>query len=113
MSHDIRLLLNIKDPHITFPDNCVEKVENKLFIKCCLTYPVHTCPCCHSEGTVVKNGTRTSKDTYLESAGQSCYFLLKKQRFLCKSCGRAFTAETQLVEKIALSHVPPSKRSLV
>lgn len=99
MSHDIRKLLNIKDPHIHFIENCVEQVENKVFVKCSLTYPVSTCPCCQKEGEIVKNGMRTSKITYLETAGQSCYLLLKKQRFLCKNCGHSFTAETKLVEK--------------
>lgn len=99
MTHDIRKLLNIKDPHIHFYDNCVEKLNNKHYIKCSLTYPIHTCPCCHSEGTVVKNGTRTSKITYLESFGQPCYLLLKKQRYLGRHCHQTYTAETNLVEK--------------
>ena len=99
MTHDIRKLLNIKDPHIDFCDNCVEKLNNTLYIKCSLTYPIHSCPCCHSEGTVVKNGTRTSKITYLESAGQPCYLLLNKQRYLCRNCHQTYTAETKLVEK--------------
>ena len=66
MSNNIRKLLNIKDPHIKFSNNCVEKVENKLVVKCDLTYPVLTCPCCRMDGLVVKNGTRSSKNTYLE-----------------------------------------------
>ena len=99
MTHDIRKFLNIKDQNITFPKNCVEQEDNNVYVTCHLTYLVSTCPCCHTKGTVVKNGTRMSKITYLESAGQPCYLCLKKQRYLCKHCQHAFTAETHLVEK--------------
>ena len=68
MTNDIRKLLNIKDPHIKFSNNCVEKVKNKLVVKCDLTYPVDTCPYCRMDGLAVKNGTRSFKNTYLESA---------------------------------------------
>ena len=99
MTNDIRKLLNIKDLNIQFSPDSVQEQDNKLYIHCSLTYPVHTCPKCHHEGCVVKNGFRTSKVTYLESAGQASYLILNKQRFLCKQCHYSFTAQTQLVER--------------
>lgn len=92
MTNGIRKLLNIKDPNLNFSENCVEQIDNKLYIKCTLTYPIDTCPYCHSKGCTVKNGTRSSRITYLETAGQACYLLLKKQRFLCRNCCHTFTA---------------------
>ena len=43
MSNDIRNLLNIKEPHIHFPKNCVEKVGESLYIHYSLSYPVSQC----------------------------------------------------------------------
>ena len=40
MTHDIRKLLNIKDPNIIFSKNCVAHSDNKLYIACVLTYSV-------------------------------------------------------------------------
>ncbi|MGF3073712.1 transposase family protein [Facklamia sp. P13069] len=75
-----------------------------------MTYPVDSCLCCQKEGVVVKNGTRSSRITYLESAGQACYLLFKKQPYLCRNCGHSFTAETNLVEKNCfISHATKQK----
>ena len=110
MTHDIRKLLNIKDPNIIFSKNCVAHSDNKLYIACALTYSVDLCPNCHTKGTVVKNGTRISQITYLESAGLPCYLRLKKQRYLCRNCQHTFTAQTNLIDKNCfISHATKQK----
>ena len=50
MTNDIRKILNIKNPNIHFSPDSVQEQNNKLYIHCSLTYPVHTRPNCHNEG---------------------------------------------------------------
>ena len=63
MTNGIRKLLNIKDQNIHFSPDSVQEQDNKLYVFCSLTNPVHTCPSCHHEGCIVKNGSSTSKIT--------------------------------------------------
>lgn len=99
MSNNIRKLLNIKDPNISISENAVETIENTVHVQATLTYEVDQCPQCSACGSVVKNGKRVSKLTWLNSGGQECYLHLKKQRYLCKDCRHSFTAETQIVDR--------------
>ena len=99
MSNDIRNLLQIKDPKIHFEDNCVKTSDQAIYIHCCLSYTINRCPCCEAKDTIVKNGTRTSRITYLDVCGQPCYLLMKKQRYRCNVCRQCFTAKTSLVEQ--------------
>ena len=110
MSNDIRKLLQIKDPNIHFEDNCVEKVDQTVYIHCCLSYTINRCPCCEAKSTMVKNGTRTSRITYLDVCGQPCYLLMKKQRYRCKACRQCFTAKTSLVERHCHISLPTKQR---
>ena len=86
MSNDIRNLLNIKDPNIHFEENCVQREEQAIQIHCTLTYPLEQCPHCQDYHSIVCNGTRSSRITYLDTAGQACYLIMKKQRYRCKTC---------------------------
>ena len=99
MSNDIRNLLQIKDPNILFEENCVEKVNQTIYSHCYLSYPIDYCSCCETKDTMVKNGTRTSRITYLDVCGQPCYLLMKKQRYRCKACHQCLTVKTSLVER--------------
>lgn len=106
MSNDIRNLLNIKDPNIHFEENCVQREEQAIQIHCTLTYPLEECPHCQDKHSIVYNGTRSSRITYLDTAGQACYLIMKKQRYRCKTCHHCFTAQTQLVPRNGFISLP-------
>lgn len=110
MSNDIRNLLNIKDPNIIFEENCVKREQNALYIHCSLTYSMDECPNCGDKQSIVRNGTRQSKITYLESSGAACYLLMNKQRYRCKACRHCFTAKTNLVEDHCSIALPVKQR---
>lgn len=69
-THDIKNLLDIQDPNITFSDACVEIKQDRgkvcKFISATLTYiPTH-CAVCGMKNehfSVIKNGTQTSRIT--------------------------------------------------
>lgn len=96
MSNDIRNILNIKDPNITFSENCTQIIENKLYIKAKLSYTITHCPHCHQDNTLVKNETRQAKITLLNTSGRPTFLLLNKQRYRCKACYQCITAKTNL-----------------
>lgn len=71
-----------------------------LFTK--LSYNPEACPVCGtiSENySIIKNGTKTSDIKILPINGDPAILRVQKQRFLCKSCGHSFSAETDIVEK--------------
>lgn len=105
ISNDIRILLDIQDPNITFEESCIEegllKGRTCKYITGKLTYDPIYCKHCgikNEDYTVIKNGTQTSRITLPITGVHPTYLCLKKQRFLCKSCDSSFTAETPVVK---------------
>lgn len=80
--------------------------EQAIQIHCTLTYPLEQCPHCQDKHSIVCNGTRSSRITYLDTAGQACYLIMKKQRYRCKTCHHCFTAQTQLVPRNGFISLP-------
>lgn len=106
MQQFIAKILQLKDKNIRFDENPVEekmyKGRTSLFYYAQLTYIPQACPECGVKNeaySIVKNGTRTSRLTLLHTSGLPAYLVLKKQRFFCKECCSAFTAETDIVEQ--------------
>ena len=105
-THDIKNLLDIQDPNITFSDACVEikQYRGKVckFISATLTYiPTH-CAVCGMKNehfSVIKNGTQTSRITLPLTGMHRTFLLLKKQRFFCKSCSCTFVARSSIVDR--------------
>ncbi|MGO1748440.1 ISL3 family transposase [Alkalibacterium gilvum] len=105
-TNDIRNILDIQDKHITFLDNCVTigdfKGKSCKFIDCTLTYHPESCVNCdvpNEKFIVFKNGTQTSRVTYPMAGIYPTYLRIKKQRYLCKNCGKSFTAKTPIVKR--------------
>ncbi|EJQ6756658.1 transposase, partial [Listeria monocytogenes] len=105
-THDIKNLLDIQDPNITFSDACVEIKQDRgkvcKFISATLTYiPTH-CAVCGMKNehfSVIKNGTQTSRITLPLTGVHRTFLLLKKQRFFCKSCSCTFVARSSIVDR--------------
>lgn len=105
-SNDIKNLLDIQDPNITFSTNCVEikpfKGRSSKFIKATLTYTPTHCALCGRENkafSIIKNGTQASRITLPLIGVQRTFLLLKKQRFFCKNCACTFVATSSLVDR--------------
>lgn len=105
-THSIRTLLGIKDEHIIIQkENCLkEEVANGLHchvLSATLTYTPKACVRCGcvNQNSIVKNGLKTTRPLLLDTAGYPTYLNLKKQRFLCRECGKTFIAETNVVKK--------------
>lgn len=103
MSHTdyIRLMLNLKDQHITFEEKvCEERTAKGVTASsyfATLTYQPTHCACCgfpNQDYSIVKNGFLTSRITWLNMANRPAYIHLKKQRFLCRLCQATFVAES-------------------
>ncbi|MDK4501321.1 ISL3 family transposase [Fusobacterium necrophorum] len=100
MSHhySINTLLKIQDPNISFSD--IPKIHgyNALIFHAILTYSIEKCPFC-GEKHIIRNGTKLSKIKILDVSNTPSYLYLRKQRFLCKSCSKTFSASTNFVRK--------------
>lgn len=101
----MRNILDIQDNHLTFFDNCVTygdfKGKKCKFIDCTLTYVPKTCAHCEVPNvgfSIYKNGTQTSRVTFPMTGISPTYLRIRKQRFMCKHCGKSFTAQTPVVE---------------
>ena len=106
ISNDIRILLDIQDPNITFEENCIK--EGMLKGRACkyitgkLTLEPRHCKhrgIKNEDYTVIKNGIQMSRITLPITGLHPTYLCLKKQRFSCKACDSSFTAETPIVKK--------------
>lgn len=97
-------LIGFKDQNIVV----YEKIENvmkrgvlfkRIFGK--LTYEADFCPHCHNHDpkTIIKHGTKTFHIKIPTTGGDPTEIALKKQRFLCKECGKTFTAVSKEVDK--------------
>lgn len=109
INDSILSMLNIKDPNITIsdPDNfytvkVINNVQTKVF-SATLSIPiVHHCPVCGSineNNSIVKWGFKSSLITIPSVCRFATKLNLKKQRYLCRSCGKTFTAPTPIVKK--------------
>lgn len=106
ISNDIKKLLDIQDPNITFEKNFIEEGIHKgkpcKYVTGKLTYDPMACKKCgikNEDNIVIKNGTQTSRITLPISGVQPTYLRLKKQRFVCKACESSFMAETSIVKR--------------
>lgn len=110
MSNDnyIRNLLNIKDKNIVidFDKMIVKKVKyiDTKFIYGKLSYTPDFCPCCGCTNvnySIIKNGTKVSNIKMLNVCNLPTVLVLNKQRFLCKSCGSSFSANSDFVDRFS------------
>lgn len=105
-SNNMRNVLDIQDKHLTFSDDCVTKGDFKgkkcKFIDCTLSYVPKECAHCEAPNvgfSIYKNGTQTSRVTFPMAGILPTYLRIRKQRFMCKCCGKSFTARTPVVER--------------
>src|SRR5699024_2321781 len=105
-TYSIGKMLEIKDKNIKLDDKITEEETDKG--RCTdfygtLTYTPKGCMKCgvvnHSHADIVKNGTKTSTIKLDQYNFKLVVLKLKKQRFLCKHCGKTFSAETSLVDR--------------
>ncbi len=95
--HSTKVLLQIKDPNIT--DLVVQKATNgSLQVLAKLTYPVTVCARC-GKRSMVKNGFKTVHIRIPRISERVTILNLKKQRFICKNCGKSSLTTTTLVKK--------------
>lgn len=106
-SDDIRKILEITDPNITFIEGCLDQdsitLNGVLYqtVSATLSYDPVACPCCHQKNinnSILKHGFKQVKVKYACSLACPKLILLKKQRFICKACKKTFMAQTNLVE---------------
>ncbi len=111
-----RKLLDIQDEniHIDGEGITIEEYKGRTykFIHATLTYEATHCPHCHIEkkgASIYKKGRQKSRITIPTMGVHPVCLLLKKQRFMCKPCGRSFTAKTSVVKR----HCFISSRTIV
>lgn len=97
-------LLDLKDKNITFTENISTKEIHGLTYKAVegtLSYFPDFCSCCGTmnDNTIIKHGTKVSEVRLLSIAGHPAILRLRKQSFLCKSCGSTFSAKTPVVKE--------------
>ncbi len=104
-NNNIIKLLQIKDPNIKILEEGVEERLinniNSFVIKAKLSYKPEKCYHCNHEydNKIVFNGTKTSLIKIPSISKFNTYLELKKQRVLCKHCGKTFTLECTEVAK--------------
>ncbi len=106
LTNNIRMLMDIQDSNVIFEEDFLQtgtfKGKKCKFINGKLSYTPTHCEVCGIENqnfTIYKNGTQTSRITLPYHGIYPAYLLLKKQRFMCKSCEYSFTAQTSVVKK--------------
>jgi transposase len=105
MDNDIKNLLNITDPNITFKNGCTNyEIRNgkKVFIiKGTLAYKAEFCEKCgqhHSENIHVKD-YYTTEIKIPRISNFTCYLQLRKLRFKCLDCGKTFSTHTDFIDE--------------
>ena len=99
-------MLELKDNNVFFKENCYYKEKIKG-----ITYKIfegylsynpkfcHRCGCVFNDKqTYEKNGFKSSDILMLDVCNHGCILRLKKQRYLCKHCGKAFTLRDNVTE---------------
>ena len=96
----IKLLLNIKDSHISFPKDAIhkERVRDKSanVFTGTLSYEPPHCELCGFD-SVIRHGWEDSQIQLLPYQEVPTYLHLYKQRFRCKNCAHTFSAKTYYV----------------
>lgn len=96
----IKLLLNIKDSHLSFPKDAInkERVRGKSanVFTGTLSYEPPHCELCGFD-SVIRHGWEDSWIQLLPYQEVPTYLHLYKQRFRCKKCMHTFTAKTYYV----------------
>jgi len=92
-----RKLLQIKDQNIT-NFSVQDNSRDALRIYADLSYTVNVCPRC-GKHEVVRNGFKTVNIRIPNISERTALLILRKQRFLCKSCGHTQIAQTPVVKK--------------
>lgn len=98
-------LLNIKDSHITYPENfCTEEQIRGVTAKVIhakLSYKPDACPHCGHvmDSDIIKYGFKASRITLPPISGFNAYLKLSKQRYFCRHCQTTFTQSTPLVDR--------------
>ena len=97
-------MLELKDNNIKFYENCYHKdtikgISHKVF-EGVLTYQPTCCERCGVlfDNNFEKHGFITSNIKIPDVAGFKTILRLKKQRYLCKHCGKAFTLRDNVTE---------------
>lgn len=97
-------MLELKDNNIKFYENCYHKekikgISHKIF-EGTLTYQPICCEKCGVlfDNNFEKHGFITSNIKIPDVAGFKTILRLKKQRYLCKHCGKAFTLRDNVTE---------------
>lgn len=103
MDNNTRKLLGLTDENITFSkdwlkDSKIKGVKAQV-ITGLLTYKPSRCEKCNrkNQGTIVKNGTKTTRTQMPLFRNTLTYLELKRSRFLCRHCRKTFIAHTPLV----------------
>lgn len=102
----VKNLLNMKDPHIFFSAQAVQKENlhhrmSNVFYGV-LTYTPKACECCGviNEGnTLIKHSLKPSDIQLLPYQEVPSILRLFKQRFYCKACRHTFSAKTYYIAK--------------
>ena len=97
-------MLELKDKNIKFYENCYHKekikgIYHKVF-EGILTYQPTCCEKCGVlfDENIEKHGFITSNIKIPDVAGYKTILRLKKQRYLCKHCGKTFTLRDKVTE---------------
>lgn len=95
-------LLNLKDPNLDFNDSsyCLDTINSveTMVITAILKNKPEICPCCgHNKINI--HGYKTSSIKIPPISEYAAILKLKKQRYVCKKCGKTFIAKTTIVNK--------------
>lgn len=78
-------------------ENIGGKTIKKVFIKS--NKKKVRCPRCGNFSHKIHDYLKPSKITYLKTAGEETYLIIKKRRFECKDCNKSFTEDISVVDK--------------
>ncbi|AOF48415.1 MULTISPECIES: ISL3 family transposase [Tetragenococcus] len=102
----LKNLLNIKDPHIFFSAQAVQKepIHHRMtnVFYGVLTYTPKACECCgliNEENLLIKHSPKASDIQLIPYQEVPSVLRLFKQRFYCKSCHHTFSARTYYIAK--------------
>lgn len=104
-SDTIKELLDILDLNLTFEENCLTKERLKeeicFVFRGRLTYKPEQCYHCQQENeqTIIKYGWKEVSIILNDVSNYKTILRMKKQRFLCKDCGRTFLAEDTITDR--------------
>lgn len=112
-SHSTKILMNLKDPAIKITNSLTENKTYKghlsHFIYGTLTFTPKLYPLCKTvtkDYSIVKNGAKECTIKWLPLTHTPTYFVLKKQRFLCRNCSHTFiTKSTEIEENYFISNL--------